>query len=211
MRILSTRFPACSAQVVAALLMLCTTFRMEAAIAPATQPTTAPALSPIDQAVAQRMEELATPGEHHEHLKAMAGTFDAKVTLSLASGGQERTTGRVINEMILGGRYLRSTSEGSFLGKPLHSITLTGYDNRHKKYVTISVDNGSTALDPYEGHCDGAGKIFIFNRRDAESQLEFRQVITIINRNTYEVQLFGTGPGEQEEKIAEMRFTRAQR
>ncbi|MCH8854223.1 MAG: DUF1579 family protein, partial [Planctomycetes bacterium] len=65
--------------------------------------------SPADQAQAAMMEawaKLSEPGKHHEHLKALAGTWKTTTKWWMGPGEPDISNGSCKNEWILGGRFL---------------------------------------------------------------------------------------------------------
>src|SRR5579859_6512689 len=91
------------------------------------------------------MMAAAAPGEPQKMLAKSAGTWTATVTMWMQPGTPPQvSTAQATNEMILGGRYLRSTNTGKFMGMPFEGLGLTGYDNVRKLYVNSWVDNMGT-------------------------------------------------------------------
>ncbi len=109
------------------------------------------------QAAMEQMMALGAPGEHHRHLARMVGewTYEGKFLLP---GAEQTSTGTMSAEAILGGRFVRATWRGEFLGQPFEGIGIDGYDNIQKKHVSVWMDGMGTSLYLYSGHCDGGGK-----------------------------------------------------
>jgi hypothetical protein len=118
-------------------------------------------LSELSQeAMMQTSIKLATPGEHHEHLKAMLGTWDlAGKVWESAGAPPTEWAGTSEMEMILGGRFLQQKVKGTMNDQPFEGFGITGYDNFKKKYVSIWIDNMSTAMILTEGTCGEEGKV----------------------------------------------------
>lgn len=109
----------------------------------------------------QESSELPKPGEHHQHLKALEGTWDAKVEFPQAKEGEPKESkGVETNVMGCGGFWLLSDFKSDFGGGPFEGHGVMGYDESKKKYVGVWVDSMTTRLGVSEGECDGAGKKF---------------------------------------------------
>jgi hypothetical protein len=113
----------------------------------------------------QKMQEAwmaaGTPGEHHGHLAKLAGewTYTAK---SWQQPGAEpmEWTGNRSAKMIMDGRYLQETVDGSFMGMPFKGMALYAYDNTAEQYVATWVDNMSTSMTTATGTCSKEGWAF---------------------------------------------------
>jgi hypothetical protein len=112
----------------------------------------------VDPAAMQAMMAAMTPGEHHEHMKKMAGNFDYTMKMWMdPSSPPMESTGKRTAEMLLGGRYLQEKYTGTFMGMPFEGVGLLGYDNVGKQYVTTWIDNMSTGIMTGHGTCSKAG------------------------------------------------------
>lgn len=109
----------------------------------------------MDEAMAAYMEA-GTPNEHHSALAAMAGKWEvtAKMWMDPSAPPMELTS-TMTSEMIMDGRYLREDIHGSFMGRPFHGVTTTGYNNVTGEYEATWIDNMSTAVYHYTGSMDG--------------------------------------------------------
>ncbi len=91
-------------------------------------------------------DKYAMPGEGHKLMEPMIGTWEETVVMWFAPEAPPVTMeASMTAEWILGGRWLRSEHRGSMMGQPFHGIGLDGYDNYREEYVSIWMDNMSTA------------------------------------------------------------------
>jgi hypothetical protein len=99
------------------------------------------------------------PGEHHQHMAFMEGSWDvdAKFWMPGAPEPMEAKATAVYTS-ILGGRYLQQSYTSEFMGMPFEGLGTTGYDNMGKQYVATWTDNMNTAIMSETGQCDGTGK-----------------------------------------------------
>src|SRR6058998_2961620 len=82
--------------------------------------------APKDKAAQQKaameaMMRAATPGDAHKKLNSMAGTFDAKVKTWMEPGAPPmESSGKAVNEWVLGGRWLQQRFDGTFMNQPFN-------------------------------------------------------------------------------------------
>jgi hypothetical protein len=106
------------------------------------------------------MKELGMPGEAHAFLEKMLGRWEVKMRYTTAPGAEPMTgRGQASREMVLGGRFLKTTYKGEFMGESFIGMGYDGYDNLKKKYVGTWIDNMSTALNYFEGELDETGRV----------------------------------------------------
>ena len=97
----------------------------------------------------KKMLDAMKPAAEHQELAALAGQWTQEVTYSMG-GAPMKTTGTVINRMILGGRFL--VSEGSSpnpagpgLGDASVDFTsIYGFDRRTKQFTIVGLDTLGT-------------------------------------------------------------------
>src|SRR5205814_3734957 len=90
-----------------------------------------------------------TPGPEHEHLKKLAGTWNAKLKM-----GDNESAGTMTYKMECGGLWLTSDFRGEFGGQKFQGRDVDGYDQEKKKYVSVWVDSMSTRPTIFEGTYD---------------------------------------------------------
>ncbi|HYO08072.1 MAG TPA: DUF1579 domain-containing protein [Tepidisphaeraceae bacterium] len=172
-------------------------------------PTAAPT---ADQMMAA-MAKYGTPGAEHERLKAMAGTFDAVVTFAMPGMPEQTVKGKMTNEMILGGRYLRGEYAGEMMGQPFSGVQVFGYDRMKQKYVSSWMDSMSTSMMTAEGTADEAGKAITakcsYDCPITNSKRSMRQVTTITDNDHHTFETYESGPDGKETKAMTIKYTRA--
>ena len=100
------------------------------------------------------------PGEAHLFLEQLVGPWEVKVRIQQGPDAEPLTgRGQMSREMMLGGRFLKTTYKGEFMGESFIGYGYDGYDNHKKKYVSVWIDNMSTAMHYSEGELDETGKI----------------------------------------------------
>lgn len=93
--------------------------------------------------------------ENHSYLKRFAGSWTAETTMWMAPGQPPTSGGGAIEgRLIMGGRFVALDFKGSMLGRPFEGFQLTGYDNMRKQYLTLWIDDTSTAFFELAGTRD---------------------------------------------------------
>jgi hypothetical protein len=166
-------------------------------------------------AMMEAMMKAGTPGAEHKTLAAMTGKYDAEVTMKMAPDAPEmKSKGKETNEMILGGRYIKSDYAGDMMGMPFNGTSLSGYDNTKKKFVSVWADSMSTSLMVSEGTADASGKVITFTGEcpcptEGGKLKAFRQVMTITDADHHEMDMYSAGPDGKEFRGMHIAFTRA--
>ena len=115
-----------------------------------------------DQAeMMKKWQEYMTPGAAHQQFAKTVGNWKAVVTTFM--GGQEsKSEGTSSSEMILGGRYLKTSYTGSMMGMPFEGMSLDAYDNATKEYISIWIDSFGTGVMHLKGKMDGKSKEIVY-------------------------------------------------
>ncbi len=150
----------------------------------------------------QKWGKFATPGKPHEHLALRAGHWDHHVKSWCdpdPNAPPMESTGTTKTKMILGGRFLLDHSNGEFNGEKFEGMGITGYDNLKKKYVTIWIDSMGTGMMVAEGEADSEGKVFTYKGTYSDPMAgkvkTSRMVETIVDDETWKMEMFEPGPG----------------
>lgn len=191
-----------------ALLLTCpAAFAEEQAAAPAAG----------DAAQAERMQkvkERTTPGASHRELEQLAGnwTYTAKFWMDPTSEPQE-SKGTTTSEMVFGGRFLKDTTKGDWMGEPFEGLGYTGYDNVRGEYVSVWLDSAATGIMHSTGSYDAAAKKFTYNGTGScpmtgEKDMKMRMEIVVADKDHYTMSGYSNGPDGKEFKGMEMAFAR---
>lgn len=158
------------------------------------------------------MMAAATPGENQKMLAKSAGSWTASVTMWMQPGQPPTTsTAEATNEMVLGGRYLKSVNKGNMMGQPFEGIGYTGYDNVKKQFVNSWVDNFGTGIMTMTGKWDDASKSITYTGSMGDpmtgKDTPFREVWTFVDDNHQVLEMYYPMAGK-EFKSMEIKFTR---
>ncbi|RKS96596.1 DUF1579 domain-containing protein [Chryseobacterium defluvii] len=171
---------------------------------------------PVDSATATKAwMDFATPGDMHKMLAKSDGSWTGENTMWMEEGGQPmKSTSQATNKMIYGGRYQMSEHKGDFMGMPFEGMSITGYDNAKKKFVSTWIDNMGTGIMDMEGEWNAANKSIEFKGTMSDparpgKNCDIREIYTFVDDNTQKLEMFGPGSKTGKEmKTMEIVFTR---
>ncbi|WP_426274954.1 DUF1579 domain-containing protein [Chryseobacterium sp. S-02] len=171
---------------------------------------------PIDSATANKAwMEYATPGDMQKMLAKSNGVWTGANTTWMENGAKPITsTSEATNKMIFDGRYQVSEHKGNFMGMPFEGMSVTGYDNAKKKFVSNWIDNMGTGIMNMEGEWNPSTKSIEFNGKMTDparpgKDCEVREVYTFVDDNTQKMEMYGPdGKTGKEFKTMEIIFTR---
>lgn len=172
----------------------------------------APEMS-MDEMMAM-MQELGTPGDGHQRLEPMIGTFKATTTFWMEADAEPSVSeGTSTNEWMLDGRYVRSSFDGQMMGMPFQGMSVMGYNNGTGQYEGVWVDSMSTLIMPVSrGTVDDSGKVFTFHR-EADNMfpgmtVKMREVLTLIDNDRHTFEMFEEDAQGQERQSLEIVYQR---
>lgn len=171
---------------------------------------------PVDSAAANKAwMEYATPGDMHKMLAKSDGVWNGANTTWMENGGKPMTsTSEATNKMIFEGRYQVSEHKGNFMGMPFEGMSITGYDNAKKKFVSSWLDNMGTGIMSMEGEWNASTKSIEFKGKMTDptrpgKDCDVREVYTFIDDNTQKLEMYGPDSKTGKEfKTMEIIFTR---
>jgi len=171
---------------------------------------------PVDSATANKAwMDFATPGEMHKMLAKSDGVWTGANTTWMENGGKPITsTSEAANKMIFDGRYQVSEHKGNFMGMPFEGMSIVGYDNAKKKFVSTWIDNMGTGIMSSEGEWNSSTKSIEFKGKMSDparpgKDCDIREVFTFIDDNTQKLEMYGPdGKTGKEYKTMEIMFTR---
>jgi len=167
---------------------------------------------------------MAAPAPELELLKPFVGTFTAVVKMWMGPGEPQITTGVIVNEWDLGGRFLRQTYTGDETEGPFPDFAGRGYWGYNKtdgRWEGFWIDTASTVMQMEYGSVDESGKIW--NMLGAMTDpmkggvLAKRSVIKVIDDDHHSMEMFFLPAGEDaaadadapaESKGMEIEYTR---
>lgn len=173
-------------------------------------------MSPEQMEMMAAWQKLATPCEHHKHLSRMEGPWKTECTThGCGMTGDEPTTsqGSAKSKMIMGGRFLVTKYRGEMMGQPFEGMSIDGYDNFKKKYVSMWIDNMGTGIYAMEGTCSPDAKQFDYAADWIDPMTgknkAVRSTTRWINDDEFVMEMFEKPEGGEEAKMMQIKFTRS--
>ncbi len=103
--------------------------------------------------------DMEKPGEHHQHLKLMAGMWDMKSKMHHVSGQVIEGTGVEVARMQPGGFWLVSDFTSTFAGMKFTGHGVLGYEAHKQRYTGMWVDSVASVMLISEGQCEKNGRL----------------------------------------------------
>lgn len=155
----------------------------------------------------------AQPGEGHRFLEKLTGTWNASAKFWMKPGEPPmESTGTIVNEMVLEGRFLKSQYTSEFAGAPFQGLALDGFDNQKQKFVGMWIDSMSTAMFVFEGTCDEDAKVrtMIAEYVDPATgqPAKMKGVTTWVGKDEHRYESWNTGPEGEYVKTMEAVYRR---
>ena len=153
-----------------------------------------------------------TPGPMHEMMMKSSGEWKSVSKFWMDPSGEPMVSdGAVKFEMILGGRYMKSTHTGTMMGMPFEGIFLQGYDNATTEFTAIWIDNMGTGTSVAKGKYDEASKSIMYEGTMfdpmSKQELKYKQSVKFLDDNHQLVEMFMDNNGT-EFKMMETDITR---
>ena len=174
------------------------------------------------EAEMQAMMELAKPGENHKLLTRCAGRWTYKMTCWMnpdPNAPPTEAAGVAACREVMGGRFLLGDHSGKMPmpgpdGKltdfDFKGMSIEGYDNAQKKFVSSWIDNMGTGILHSEGDYDAATKTFTYRAECSivpGTKTKIREVIKIEDHDHHTFEFYEEREGK-EVKTMEIKYTR---
>ena len=156
-------------------------------------------------------QKAATPGEPHQMLASLAGTWNVSSKMWMAPGAPPmETQGTSTKTMVLDGRFLREELETTMMGMPMKGLGLTGYNNTTGMWEFTWMDNMGTMMMSGAGKKDGNAITMEADFVDPMTGQDSwtRMVTEIQDKDHYTFTMYGKMDGK-EVKMMEASYSRA--
>ncbi|MGE5457610.1 MAG: DUF1579 domain-containing protein [Methanococcaceae archaeon] len=156
--------------------------------------------------------EYMTPGPAHNWMAESAGEWKTAIKLWMDPAAPPTVSeGSCKQEMILGGRYLKSTHTSTMMGMAYEGLMLQGFDNKTKEFTSIWMDNFGTGTMVSKGKYDQNNKTLTLNGTAvdplSDKDAAYKQTLKIIDKNKMVMEMFMVNDGK-ETKTMEVEYTR---
>ena len=166
-----------------------------------------------DQAAQMQVwTEYMTPGPMHEMLAKSVGDWKTISRFWMDPAGEPmETEGTGKTEMILGGRYQKSTHNSSMMGMETEGIFIMGYDNATEEFTSIWIDNIGTGTAIAKGRYDEGTNSITMNGTMVDpmskQEMNIRVVLKYLDNDNNLMEMYVLYNGE-EFKSMEIEFVR---
>ena len=170
-----------------------------------------PAAAPDTAAMNKAWMAFATPGDMHKWMEKTNGTWEGDVSSWMAPDAPPTTSKAVnIQSTVLGGRYVTGKFTGSMMGQPFNGMSLMGYDNAKKVFVSTWVDDMGSGIVHMSGTYDEATKTLNLKGHQTDfmtgKDSDIREEMVMVDDNTYKMTMYGAGFDGKEMKFMEGTF-----
>ncbi len=143
-----------------------------------------------------------TPGPMHEMMAGSVGEWKSINTFWMDPAGEPMVSeGTVIFEMIMGGRYMKSTHKGMVMGMPFTGMMLQAYDNATREFIAIWIDNLGTGMSVSKGTYDEGTKTLKSTGTMIDpmsgKEVHYRQTVQLIDDNHQVMEMFMQEDGKE--------------
>jgi len=166
--------------------------------------------------MAEMMEKITkagTPGEHHDHIARLAGDWTVKTKMWETPEAEAiEGEGKASNRMIMGGRFLQSEYESTWMGEPFHGMGIEGFDNVLEKHIGIWFDTAGTTMLQFVGECAKDGMVMTsvseFTDPMTGGATTMKGTTTVVTDDVYTFESWSPGPDGKPFKSMELTYTR---
>jgi hypothetical protein len=166
-----------------------------------------------DQAAQMQIwTEYMTPGPMHDMLAKSVGDWKTISRFWMDPAGEPmETEGTGKTEMILGGRYQKSTHKSSMMGMETEGVFIMGYDNATQEFTATWIDNIGTGTAVAKGRYDESTNSITLNGTMVDpmskQEMNFREVLKFSDDDHQFLEMYVVYNG-QEFKSMEIEFFR---
>lgn len=151
------------------------------------------------------------PMPEHAILKKDVGTW--KVAITMGAGAQAMKSEGVETVKMLGPFWNVSNMTYKFMGKPVQSHSVMGYDPEKKKFVGSYHESSSPNLTTIEGTWDAAANkltMMMKGKSPDGKNTQFKAITTYTGNDAKTFEFFMLAPGSETDfvKAMEMNYTR---
>jgi hypothetical protein len=153
-----------------------------------------------------------TPGSVHQMMAESAGEWTSEITMWMnPTQSPLKSDVSCSNEMIMGGRYLKSSQKGNMMGMPFEGMMLLGYDNAKKIFTAVWYDNFGTGTTVSTGTYNDQDSTLTLNGAMVDpatgNDIKYRETMKFIDKD-HQILTMYVNQDNQEFKNMEQVLTR---
>lgn len=172
-----------------------------------------PEMSAEDQALMEAMMKAGAVTDNHKVLEKFAGDWNTKATFWMKPGAEPMvSTGKSLNKLIFGGRFLEQRFTGDMMGMAFEGIGYTGYDNLKEKFIGAWMDNMGTGIMSSIGSGDKADPwtmTAVYDDPMTKKPVEYTTKVKVIDDDHHIFEMWGPDKDGKLFKNMEIHYTRA--
>lgn len=186
-----------------------------AATAPAA--TVSAAKTPVvlsPKKIQANMREYMTINEHHELLKSLEGRWMVTTSYWMDPADAPQVSEGISQAvMIMNGKFLEQTFNGTAMGQPFEGRGIMGYDNLKKEYTSVWFDNMATGIMMSSGQYNPETKVLSLEGSlscpiTQEARRWMREALTIKDVDNYTYESFMKDKDGKEYRAMEIVYKR---
>jgi hypothetical protein len=167
-----------------------------------------PQLDPA--AMEKLMAEYARVTDKHEGFKHLVGRWTTEMKCNMSSAGPQTGKGQATFRLLLGGRFLQQSFQGTMGDQNFQGLGISGYDNAQKKYVGVWMDSMGTGIMHTTGSYDEKTHVMteLGEFVSPAGPMKMKMVTKPVDENkfTFTMSMLSA---EGEQKMIEIIYTRA--
>ena len=162
----------------------------------------------------QAWMKAVSPNENHAALEPLVGSWSHDITFWQSPDGEPmKMTATSEAKWIMDGRYVQADYTGSFMGMPFTGRETTGYDNAGEEYVSVWIDNMSTAPMISTGTYDPETKTLTLSGTSVDpmsgEEIEQESTVKVLDDGSLHYESYMLGPDGERFKHMEIHVTKA--
>lgn len=171
-------------------------------------------VAPTDSATMMKnWQAYMNPGDMHKMIASWSGAWTAEITMWEKPGSApNKSTGSVMNKMVLGGRYQESVHTGTMMGMPFEGHGTLGYDNAKNIFESTWIDNMGSGIIKMSGPWVAATRSVTLTGMMTDpgtfKETEYKETFTVIDDNTQMMAMYAPGADGKEFKMMEIKYSR---
>jgi hypothetical protein len=178
-----------------------------------TKTETAAAPMPDSAAMMKAWQEYMTPGDMHKWMAKTNGTWEGEVSQWMdPKAPPTKAKATNVQSSALGGRYVIGKFTSTMMGMPFEGMSTMGYDNAKKMFTSTWMDNMGTGIVHLSGTYDETTKTLNLKGHQTDfltgKDSDIREEMTMIDNDSYNLVMYGTGMDGKEAKFMEGVFKR---
>ena len=168
-----------------------------------------------DEGCGADFAEMAKLAPEHAHLEQFVGKWRAEVKFWMGPGDPMVTTGTMVNELDLDGKFLKQTYTGDPSEGPFPAFEgrgFFGFNKQSGKYQGLWIDNAATMMHIDEGTVDAGGKrweMIRVSENPGGNKGTNRTEVIIEDTDHHTMASYWTPEGGEESKHMEIKYERA--